>query len=738
MSSSYGKSSLQGKRSSLFVTFLSLVLLSSLNGCSGKDQARKGSQNGKERKFIQTESTPNKLVLWTPTSRDISKSSTPANEPFLFILSTAINTSYTVKQDDCLDRIIRTQFLVSGIQQPRAYTAYKLEIQARNHKTLQVIHPNDVLILPSGPHYAALESAIDTRDAYLLRMTVLLNSSLSQEDLPKGQAKRMRAVSKPKRVPRANTSDLPAVVTLSRDLEFKIFQRLGHFTRAYPSPEETFFITKWRRKLAVEELINRRVLPPVALRPGIDREMVSLHLPRNVEVPNGLRPSSGPETLPRFENPDADPADACGADCKKCSELLGTTSTKGPLNTKLLLVDTGVSSDALSPLSLYYGPLKSPPDQQKNSAPLQEVPATPRDVPIAGTDKSLLDFSDPSPNHHGTFIYREIVNYGLLPPETVELARVAVKVDFPGDYVISVRHIVAATNKFVGESLLPANKNFGVWVANLSFGGEVNDADQSQLGLEQSSRILYVVAAGNVEGSERRIDANYVYPKFNGALSNLLVVGALNSKGHLATYSKVSNSNVDLFAQGSCICGGSGKLNDDQPLYGTSQATPIAATAAAILADKHSSWNAQQVKWRLIATTDLPEELFRNGVGGSLNLQAALDYRSSLVRFPPHRTLGEKVSSLISSNQTIPINGVEKTNSGWASLLDGQTQVLRLHRVKSCVKGYSCFRRILFEGNADTVQVEDSDQLPYYDKDGKKLSDLQVEDLVDASFTFDQ
>jgi hypothetical protein len=311
---------------------------------------------------------------------------------------------------------------------------------------------------------------------------------------------------------------------------------------------------------------------------------------------------------------------------------------------------------------------------------------------------------------------------------------------FPAtDYVISVRHLVAATNRFVGDRLLPANNNGGVWVASISIGGEVNDADQAHLGLEQTSKILYVVAAGNAEGSNRRIGANYVYPKFNGALSNLLVVGALNSKGRLATYSRVSNTNVDLFAQGSCVCGARGKSEGDNELqlYGTSQAAPLAATAATILADGYPTWSAQQIKWRLISTTDFQDDLYQSGIGGRLNLGAALDYRSRLIRLPTHRSMVDKATYYISKNQQVQLSGVEKNSSGWHTLLDGPTQVLRLQRIKSCSKGYSCFRRILFEGNSDVVSVEESAELPYTDKNNNKINDLQAEDLVDVSFTFD-
>jgi hypothetical protein len=678
---STGSISVSNKYLRFATIFGAVILLVYFAGCSKQSgHNRQMTHQEPQRRFVQQANAPNKLMQWIPRNHDIPKSPTAERDEFLFILATAINTSYTVRQGDCLDRIIRDHFFVSGLQQPRAYTAYKSEIQARNRKTLRVIQPGQTLVLPSGPHYAALESTIDSRDAYLERMAGLLNSPESLRKLAtKESSIKGSANSEVAGVNRSLILPPSHQVLLTRGLTFKIFQTLGHFTRAYPSPEENVKITGSRRNSSVDELIERRVLPPTSLRPGIDTELVSVYVPRNVEMPSGLRISSSPETLARFENPDADVADNCGGDCKKCSELLGMPPPKGPLNSRLLLVDTGVDSNVSTP-SLYYGPLKSPPNAQKDSSTIQNVPATPEDVPIAGTDKTLQDFSDPSSNHHGTFIYREIVDNGLLPPETVQVARVAVKVDYPGDYVLSVRHIVAATNRFVGESLLPVNKNSGVQIASLSFGGEVSDVDQAHLGLETTSRILYVVAAGNAEGSNREIDANYVYPKFNGTLSNLLVVGALNSKDQLATYSRINRANVDLFARGSCVCGGRTKPDgdDDQQLYGTSQAAPIAATAATILADRHPSWNAQQIKWRLISTTDLQDDLYDKGIGGNLNLGAALNYQSVLVRLPLHRSVVEKVNSILSKNQQVEISTVDKSNSGWSVLLDAPTQVFLL------------------------------------------------------------
>jgi hypothetical protein len=200
----------------------------------------------------------------------------------------------------------------------------------------------------------------------------------------------------------------------------------------------------------------------------------------------------------------------------------------------------------------------------------------------------------------------------------------------------------------------------------------------------------------------------------------------------------ISNTNLDMFATGSCVCG-YGKRDQDEydQLYGTSQATPIVASAAAILADEHPDWDAQHVKWRLISTTDLQDDLYKNGKGGALNFRAAMDYRSVLERAP--RSLLETAQDYLSKNTTkVEILSVDKNSGGWAKLLDGVTQVLRVHRVKSCEKGYSCFRRILFQaGDADSiVPIENSATLPYTDKNNQRVDDLRAEDLVDAWFIF--
>lgn len=741
------------KRAHTSAMFLALALAPLMAGCTlrrKQDEKREARRRAYEEEFVQIATSPNRLIFWEPRERDISRTATADREQFIFILKTAINVSYTVKRDDCLDRVIRNQFFVSGIRQPRAYTAYKSEIEARNPWLLQrVMRPEDNLNVPSGPQYAALESTVDTHDSYLERM----HASLAPPLEPRVSV-RIRVgwdSSNSDTTQRAPLSSDKAKVSgvLSKKESFQVFQRLGHFARAYPSPEEVFRISNWRRKSAVSELVNRRVLPLEALRPGLDGELVSIYVPTNTEVPSGLWPFSAPQELAQLDDPDADPDDSCGGDCKTCSELLTVPALKEPSKGRLLLVDSGVDSDLLSPLGLYYGPLKNPPaayvaqdipSALKSASAKPEDPSTGADVPLAGTDPSQLDFSDLAWNHHGTFVYGQLVQNGLLPPASVKVARVAVKKSgFASQaYVMAVRHVFTATSRFVGDSFLKENAGAPVWVASFSFGGEVTNLEQSDLGLKQTPRILYVVAAGNVDQTKRVIGANYVYAKFNGTRSDVLVVGALNSKDHLATYTKTSKSIVDLFARGSCDCGGAGKSDSKrQQLFGTSQATPIVATAAMILADRNPLWDAYHIKWRLISTTDLLDELSESGIGGKLNLNAALDYRSLLSRVPLHKTVGQKVRAALSHNQTIEITSVDKTSEGWGKLLNSQAQVLRLSRLKTCTPGYSCFRRILFEENADWIPVPDTAVLPYVDKGGNKISDLQAKDLVDVTFVFE-
>jgi hypothetical protein len=725
---------------------LALVFL--MAGCSVQNTPKSSDNRLNRRKyFVQIATNPNKLIEWTPRVQDIPRRQTPEREDFLFVLKTAVNTVYTVKRGDSLDRIIRTQLFVSGIQEPRAYTEYKREIQGRNHdKPLRNIQPDDKLFLPSGPHYAALESIVDTRQEYLQRLGEVLNREHCKRDQRTGDCSTIRQPSS------------TASGTLSSTLAFRIFQSLGHFTRAYPSPDENVTITRWRRKSAVDELVTLRVLPPIDLRPGIDQELVGVYIPPSLEIPSGLWTSSSPEELPRFADPTRDPVDDCPtpANCNNCSKLLGAPPITTPLRGKLLLADTGVDSDLLSPQGAYYAPLKNPPAQQSTGSSPQPV-ATPQDVPQANTPTSLLDFSDPSSDHHGTFVYGELVNKGILPADNVRFARVAARVDPPFDYVISVRHIAAAMSNFVKDNIQAQGSP--VWVASFSFGGDVKDAEQAALGVSETSHMLYVVAAGNLEddssqsgadsakrNKQRLIGDNYVYAKFNGPLRNILVVGALNSKDKLATYGKIRKNVVDLFARGSCVCGGHGQSDHDQEqLYGTSQAAPIAATAALILADRHPSWTPQQLKWRLISTTDFQSDLYDAGIGGKLNLSVALNYRSILTRTPLSTTdainkkgsVTDKLKAFVSNTQ-IQISVPDTSNGGWGKLLTSQTQVLRLHRVTdSCDKGQSCFRRIVFEGGeADQVNVSDATPLPYKDEAGNIVGGLQAKDLIDAVFTF--
>jgi len=133
---------------------------------------------------------------------------------------------------------------------------------------------------------------------------------------------------------------------------------------------------------------------------------------------------------------------------------------------------------------------------------------------------------------------------------------------------------------------------------------------------------LFVVAAGNNCAGGLKADG-LLFASQNSYDKPYLVVAAIGaSQKTKAIYSNTSPTHVDLFAQGSCLCGyGSNYLN------GTSQATPLVSMAALLVSDRHPDFEPLDVKWRLIASSDLDnaDYAFTNSIGGALNTQRALE-----------------------------------------------------------------------------------------------------------------
>jgi subtilisin family serine protease len=173
----------------------------------------------------------------------------------------------------------------------------------------------------------------------------------------------------------------------------------------------------------------------------------------------------------------------------------------------------------------------------------------------------------------------------------------------------------------------------GAKVANLSLGGApTNGTDplsQALNQISQSSGTLFVVAAGN-NGAPESVDAP-------GSADQALTVGAVDKTApyNLASYSsqgpRLGDHAVkpDITAPGSNIIAAAAKgsylanaLDPNgtgyMPLSGTSMATPHVTGAAAILAEEHPDWTAQQLKDDLVSTADPNPATPVTGQGGGM------------------------------------------------------------------------------------------------------------------------
>ena len=166
-------------------------------------------------------------------------------------------------------------------------------------------------------------------------------------------------------------------------------------------------------------------------------------------------------------------------------------------------------------------------------------------------------------------------------------------------------------------------------VVNMSFGDATPSDGQDPLSLaldalSDSTGTLFVVAAGN-EGED---DSTVSSP---GAADRALTVGAVDGDDKVASFSSrgplvgTHAAKPDLVAPGVDIVAARAAGTTLGPpvdanyvrASGTSMATPHVAGAAAVLAQRHPDWNAQQLKAALVGSADPIAEAdpFTSGAG---------------------------------------------------------------------------------------------------------------------------
>lgn len=159
----------------------------------------------------------------------------------------------------------------------------------------------------------------------------------------------------------------------------------------------------------------------------------------------------------------------------------------------------------------------------------------------------------------------------------------------------------------------------GARIANHSWGGPRRNPILEDV--MKSSPMLHVCAAGN---SQKDSDANPFYPAGFDA-PNIVSVGASTRQDTALFFSNWGANTVDLHAPGARVYSTLPVHKYDE-LSGTSMAAPHVAGAAALIADHYPEASNQEIKDRLMYSSDPIEEMRTLSVsGGRLNAHSALE-----------------------------------------------------------------------------------------------------------------
>ncbi|WP_158442307.1 S8 family serine peptidase, partial [Planktothrix agardhii] len=161
----------------------------------------------------------------------------------------------------------------------------------------------------------------------------------------------------------------------------------------------------------------------------------------------------------------------------------------------------------------------------------------------------------------------------------------------------------------------------GVKLTNNSWGGGgYSQALSDAINTAGQQGALFIASAGN---SSLNTDTTPSYPaSYN--LSNIISVASTTRTDGLSSFSNYGATTVDLGAPGSDIYSTTPGANY-ATYSGTSMASPHVTGAAALLWSQNPTWTAQQVKDKLLQTTDPISALSGKSVsGGRLNINNAL------------------------------------------------------------------------------------------------------------------
>jgi hypothetical protein len=336
------------------------------------------------------------------------------------------------------------------------------------------------------------------------------------------------------------------------------------------------------------------------------------------------------------------------------------------------------------------------------------------------TKTALNHFPDVSGEHHGTFVFSEIASSlkGPIPDSQIYVGGVATAGSSGSQF--DIKSVMQAWLDYYSTALTAGGGTARTWIANLSAEGGAAPGTVPEPAVPFYDRVLIVAAAGN-EGTNS-ITSNNIFPRLSNDNYNLIIVGSISQNGSLASYSNHHPRQVQLFAQGDCVCGLPNQLN------GTSQATPLVTVAAAVLASAEPSWLAGQVMWRLLSTADRPTALQGDSFAGVVNLPRALS-SGIIVRSESGNpaTISEDTGVKLTFDQ----EWTDSISQDGASIDTEAYMLLRLTD-RTEKSGQICFKSVRYESfTSGNVCVSPNAQITLSESSGaKSFTANQVDDVI--------
>jgi hypothetical protein len=186
--------------------------------------------------------------------------------------------------------------------------------------------------------------------------------------------------------------------------------------------------------------------------------------------------------------------------------------------------------------------------------------------------------------------------------------------------IIPVKFLNSQGSGSSEEALLGLDyaRKVGVDIMSNSWGGsEYSDALKEAISKASDKGIVFVAAAGN---DGRNVDQNPHYPS-SYTVENVIGVAGLTAQNELASWSNFGTGNVHIAAPGKNINSTFNK-NRYKVFSGTSMAAPHVAGVIGLLLSKEGRMRFNDLKERLIATSDWVRKLRGKVKRGSGRLNA--------------------------------------------------------------------------------------------------------------------